>query len=112
MILDHHMIPLSHQSLKDMAKYASNPVRACCYVIGLHSPSCTDLACCTSRSYTSEEELSEFEKAHLDILIEAIEVEEVDEFEAYIREKAILLPKSRTKAIDWWCLPAQYTAFH
>ena len=32
---------------------------------------------------------------------EATEADEVDKFKAYIREKAILLLKSRTKAIDW-----------
>jgi hypothetical protein len=58
-----------------------------------------------------EEELSEFEKAHRDMLREAIEADKVDEFEAYICEKAILLPRSRTKAIDWWCLPAQRIRF-
>jgi hypothetical protein len=58
-----------------------------------------------------EDKLSEFEKAHRDMLREAIEADEVDEFEAYIREKAILLLKSRTKAIDWWCLPAQRILF-
>ena len=45
------------------------------------------------------------------MLQEATEADKVDEFKAYIRKKAILLPKSRTKAINWWCLPAQRIRF-
>jgi hypothetical protein len=35
------------------------------------------------------------------MLQEATEVDEVNEFKAYIRKKVILLPKSRIKAINW-----------
>ena len=34
------------------------------------------------------------------MLREATEADEVDKFKAYIRKKAILLPKSRIKAIN------------
>jgi hypothetical protein len=40
------------------------------------------------------------------MLREAIEVDEVNKFKVYIRKKAILLLKSYTKAINWWCLLA------
>jgi len=45
------------------------------------------------------------------MLREATKADKVNKFKAYIRKKAILLPKSRTKAIDWWCLPAQRIRF-